>query len=279
MKTYSYTFEEIVNMLPVRDEEAHKGSCGKLLLIAGSKNMAGAAFLSAKAAYRSGAGLVYIYTTEANRVILQQLIPEAVLCTYEEGKADPDQVRELMKGKDAVAIGPGIGLSQEMLDTVSVVLQGDLPVCLDADGLNNVAKETVLLKRKRCPLVITPHLLEMTRVSHITMNELIAEKEKIASDFAKENALITVLKGHNTLVTDGKEMYVNHTGNHGMATGGSGDVLTGVIGSFLAQKMDPFAAAIAGVYLHGKAGDDAAVFYGKRSLMAGDIAEYVCRGL
>ncbi len=279
MKTYSYTLEEILERLPRRTDNAHKGSCGKLLLIAGSKNMAGAAYLAAKAAYRSGVGLVYIYTTEENRTILQTLIPEAVLHTYEGSCPSCEEVKQLMKGKDAVAVGPGIGISDEMQAVVRTVLDGKLPVILDADGLNNLSHMLAFLEKVQTPLVITPHPMEMARLCKQTVTEVLNDKAYTALSFSEKYHLITVLKDHHTLVTDGVGLYRNETGNHGMATGGSGDVLTGVIGSLLAQGMDPFEAAKTGVYLHGKAGDDAAAVYGKRSLMAGDIADYVFRGL
>lgn len=279
MKTYSYTYNEVIERLPVRTDDAHKGSCGKLLLIAGSKNMAGAAYLAAKAAYRSGVGLVYIYTTEENRTILQTLVPEAVLHTYEGSSPSCEEVKLLMRGKNAVAVGPGIGVSDQMQDIIRTILMENLPVVLDADGLNNLSHMMHLLDEKKASLVITPHPMEMGRLLGCTVHDVLKDKSASALFLSERYQLVTVLKDHHTLVTDGSEMYRNDTGNHGMATGGSGDVLTGVIGSLLSQGMDPFEAAKTGVFLHGKAGDDAAAVYGKRSLMAGDIAEYVFRGL
>lgn len=279
MKRYSYTWEDAVKRLPERTDNAHKGNCGKLFLIAGSKNMAGASFFAAKAAYRSGAGLVYIYAPEANRVILQQMIPEAVLITYPDEMPDAEEVRHLMKGKQAVAIGPGIGDYDIWKDVIGSVLQSGLPVVMDADALNVSARLLLLQDVRNCELVITPHPLEMARLCGCDIAQVTEKLEETAVRFSKEHAVTVVLKDHHTVVTDGNEIYRNLTGNYGMATGGSGDVLTGVLGSLLAQKMPAFEAAKLAVCLHGKAGDDAAEVYGKRALMAGDIADYLMRGL
>lgn len=278
---YSYSYQDVIERLPVRKSDAHKGSCGKTLLIAGSRNMCGAAYLSAKAAYRSGVGLVYIYTEECNRIILQQLIPEAVLITYDENNWDPEQLNRLMQGMDSVAIGPGLGQSQVKLKILKEVLKAnEKKRILDADALNILAANPQLWQFLNTPVVITPHLKEMQRLNGMSMSEMKDNLTETACVFSEEYHVITVLKDEHTRVSDGSEdCYVNCTGNHGMATGGSGDVLTGVIAGFTAQGLELFEAAKLGVCVHGMAGDRVKEIRGARSMMAGDIADAILYGI
>lgn len=279
MRIQPYKEWELKEKLPPRFEDSNKGSYGRLLLAAGSRNMCGAAYLAGKAAYRSGVGLVYIYTEECNRVILQELLPEAVLITYQPERWDRSQLETALQGKTAVAAGPGLGKSTCAGEILQTILKNRLPKVLDADALNLLASHPQWYKLAQDSFVVTPHPMEMSRLTGIPVKEIQEHRSKIALDYAREHHLVTVLKGNHTVVTDGLDEYINNTGNHGMATGGSGDVLTGVIGAFLAQKMDLFEAARLGVYVHGLAGDTVRKERGTYSMMAGDIADRILYGI
>lgn len=279
MQIKSYEEWELKSLLPARKEESNKGDYGKLLLIAGSRNMCGAAYLAGKAAYRSGTGLVYIYTEECNRIILQERLPEAVLITYDPEQWDSSQLEKAMQGKSAVAAGPGLGQSGCSERIIQMVLKSRLPKVLDADALNLLAVHPEWYEHAVRPFVVTPHPMEMSRLTGIPVKEIQQHRGKVAMDYAREHEVISVLKGNGTIVTDGIDEYVNQSGNHGMATAGSGDVLTGIIGAFLAQQMNCFEAARLGVYVHGLAGDKARKERGSYSMMAGDIAEYILYGI
>lgn len=279
MQIEPYEESELKSLLPPRREESNKGDYGKLLLIAGSRNMCGAAYLAGKAAYRSGTGLVYIYTEECNRVILQERLPEAVLITYEPEKWDDSQLEKSLQGKSAIAVGPGLGQSACAGKIIQTVLKSTLPKVLDADALNLLAAHPKWYELAVHPFVVTPHPMEMSRLTRIPVKEIQESRRDVAMSYAREHGVISVLKGNRTIVTDGTDEYVNQTGNHGMATAGSGDVLTGIIGAFLAQHMNCFEAARLGVYVHGLAGDTARKKRGSYSMMAGDIAEYILYGV
>ena len=279
MQIKSYQQWELKEKLPPRTENSNKGDYGKLFLIAGSRNMCGAAYLAGKAAYRSGVGLVYIYTEECNRVILQELLPEAVLITYQPDEWKKEQLLEALGGKTAIAIGPGIGRSSCAEDILQEVLQSDLPKVLDADALNILSEHPEWYETSHKPYIVTPHPMEMSRLTGLTISDIQAHRRECAFTFARDHHLITVLKGSHTIVTDGIDEFVNESGNHGMATAGSGDVLTGIIGAFLAQKMDPFEAARLGVFVHGLAGDEAKKERGTYSMMAGDIVKHILYGI
>lgn len=278
---YGYSNEEIIKKLPKRWEDSHKGSYGKVLIAAGSRNMCGAAYLAGKAAYRSGAGLVYLYTEECNRVILQQLLPEAVLLTYDKEHWDREEFRQFIEGKDALAVGPGLGTDPVKVEIVREIVRANgKKRILDADALNILAACPQIWSDLKEPLVITPHLKEMERLSKKAVTEIKADLAGTAKEFSRTHGVITVLKDARTRVSDGgPDCFVNGTGNHGMATGGSGDVLTGVIAGLAAQNLDLFEAAVLGVAVHGMAGDLAAKLRGARSIMAGDIADAVLYGI
>lgn len=279
MQIQSFKQWELKEKLPARFDLSNKGDYGKLLLIAGSYNMCGAAYLSAKAAYRSGVGLVYIYTEDCNRVILQQLIPEAVLITYQQDTWTEEHLLNAMKGKTAIVTGPGLGQSECAGKLVQTVLKSKLPKLLDADALNLLSKNPAWYKYAKGSFIITPHPGEMSRLIDMSVEEVQKNRSETANHFSRKHHVITVLKGNRTVVTDGVNEYINTSGNHGMATAGSGDVLAGIIGTFLAQKMDLFESAALGVYVHGLAGDEARKVRGSYSLMASDIVEYILYGI
>lgn len=249
--------DDLAREFPKRKRNSHKGTYGKVLLIAGSRGMSGAAYLSAKAAYAVGAGLVQIYTTEDNRVILQQLLPEAIVSTYrtfEKVKLD-----ELLEWADVVEIGCGLGKSETSRQLVSHTLHcSKIPCVVDADGLNLLAENMEWLTETKAKLVLTPHMKEMTRLLHCDMNELLAARFQKLREFTEQFRQVTVLKDSRTLVASKDEnFYLNLSGNASMAKGGAGDVLAGVITGLMAQNMQCCKAAFLGVYLHGLAGDAA----------------------
>ena len=258
--------------LPPRTADSNKGTFGKACLVAGSKNMCGAAYLSGKAAYLTGTGLVKIISQECNREILQTLLPEAVLGTMEGFQETI--LREAFSWASAVAVGPGLSTEKWAKDIVknALALQST-PLVLDADGLNILAGHLDWLQGVKHPVVLTPHLGEMARLTGLSIEEIKLGRLSVAKEFAKKHHVILVLKDARTIITDGKLTFINDTGNSGMATGGSGDVLTGIITGLLAQHMEPLRAAAFGVYLHALAGDQASKQKGEAGMLSGDLLE------
>lgn len=248
---------EDLKQIPARKPYSNKGTYGKVLVAAGHKNMAGAAFFSGKAAYATGAGLVKLYTEEDNRVILQQQIPEAVLRTYEPDTWTREELKQEIKWASVIAAGPGMGTGQTAQNQIRTILKyAKVPVVLDADGLNIASEHKEWLKEAWAPVIVTPHLGEMARLVQKSIFDIQKQLLQVALEFAEEYNVICVLKDARTIIAmpDGRA-YINDSGNNGMATAGAGDVLTGVIAGLLAQGMEPQKAAVLGVYLHGCAGD------------------------
>lgn len=261
--------------IPARPDHSNKGTFGKVLVIAGTVNMAGAACFSAKAAYRTGAGLVRVLTHESNRVILQSLVPEAVLTTYEEKDSDLRVVKECLEWASVIVLGPGIGQSTFSKVLVETVLShASVPCIIDADGLNLIARERYDLSKCTCDLILTPHLGEMARLIKSDTSAIAEDLIFAASNYAKQSGKVVVLKDARTVtaVPNG-EIYINCSGNSGMATAGSGDVLTGIIAGLLCQGCSIAQSAYTGVYLHGLAGDFMSQKLCRESLMASDIIE------
>lgn len=262
----------VLNILPDRDPLAHKGDFGKVLLICGSKGYTGAAALAAMGALRCGAGLVYlgvpesIYTIEAVKLtepIVFSLPDENGMLSVEAGNV----LKAKMEGMDAVLIGPGLGQGEGCAAAVRMVLerfQG--PVVLDADGINLLKKHKDILRGRTGPTILTPHEGEFTRLAGP-----IADRLENAADFAREFGVIVLLKGHNSVITDGKEYYINPTGNPGMAVGGSGDILAGMITALLGQGVPALEAAACGAWLHGAAGDICAREIGQYGMIPSDM--------
>ena len=237
--------------------------------------MAGAAYLSAKAAYATGAGLVQIYTPKENRVVLQQLLPEAIITTYQD--YNETEVIRLLDWADVVGIGCGLGTDRVAQELVAAVLQyGSCPCVIDADGLNILAKHMEWLLHARQSLILTPHMKEMSRLLSCTLEELATERISRLVSFAEVNAVVCVLKDARTLVAKRDEnIYLNTSGNSAMAKGGSGDVLAGIIAGILAQGAESYKASCLGVYLHGLAGDKAREKKGSYSVLASDLIDTV----
>lgn len=278
-KVDTFTLEkDILPDLPKRPRNGNKGTFGRVLIVAGSSAMYGACYLSALAALRMGVGLVEIFTHEVNRIAVQTMLPEAILHTYADGDVDFDKLMKLTERADCVIIGPGLSANDTAVSLVKKVLTYcTKPVVADADALNCIAmhKELQELCKKRADdsLIITPHPGELSRLTGISVKDLKADYLNVVKAFANENHLTIVGKDAGTVVSDGKYTYINQTGNSGMATAGSGDVLSGIIGGLCAQKERVFDAAWKGVCIHGKAGDYALQNNNAYSLIAGDIAE------
>lgn len=277
MNSFSYSIEDLKELLPKREENSNKGSCGRVLIIGGSPCMSGAPYFSAKAAYRTGCGLVEIFTHKDNRVILQTLIPEAVLSVWGE-TIDFDKLEASIKKADAIAIGMGLSTNDEALGILKFTIEkANAPLVIDADALNLIAKNKDLLNNINCNAIITPHPLEMSRLSGVEVNRITSNIPSFAKDFANANEVICVLKDHHTAVVHPHEdeIYINQSGNSGMSTGGSGDVLDGIIAGLLAQDVKPYISATLGVYIHGLAGDVASEKLSAYSVMASDIIDAI----
>ncbi len=275
---------QIVEQIPrleTRAPDAHKGDFGKVCIIAGSLGMSGAAALAGHAALRAGAGLVRVATPEGVLPIVASLYPcfttiplpqdDAGRITTPAVEAILDAVRE----NDVMAFGPGLGTSSDLRSILQLLLEQEgLRLVIDADGLNNLAALEQWFVGLRAKLLLTPHPGEMRLLWPSVFREAIpGDRKELAARVAKETRTVVVLKGAGTVVTDGERLYVNKTGNPGMATAGSGDVLTGVITALLGQGLSDFDAAVLGVHVHGLAGDIAAEKTGQVGLIATDIAE------
>lgn len=270
---------EDLSRLPKRLPWSNKGMCGNVLLIAGSEGMSGAACLSAEAAYRMGSGLIRVLTPECNRTVIQSRLPEAVVTAYQNTEDAIEKLPHAMEWADIIGIGPGLGMAKSaraLLQTVLEAWAGSLVI--DADGLNLLAAypelQTLLLNRAK-PVIVTPHIGEMARLVQKTKQQVLDDRIACCRNYAKSHHLICAEKDARTVISDGKQVYINTSGNAGMATGGSGDVLTGMICGLLAQKVEPLDATVFGVYLHGLAGDAAAAAFGEHAMLAGDLIRQI----
>ena len=268
---FTYDIEDLPDILPKRKKDSNKGSYGKVLVVAGSKNMAGAAILSAKAAIRSGAGLVKVLTCECNRNIIQTSVPEALISTYEEN----DDLEMLVKSEilwaDVVIVGPGLSMSEKARKIVGIICDNiTTTLILDADALNIIADENKVIP---VGAIITPHLKEMSRLINKPVSDIKENKIEVAREYARTNNIVVILKDSKTVASNGEKVYINSSGNNGMATGGSGDVLTGIIGAYLAQTDSIFDFCCAGVFVHGRAADIFVEKYNPYALTPTDIIE------
>lgn len=272
---FTYDKEDFIR-LPLRPADGNKGTFGKVLLIAGSKNMSGACLLAGESIYRTGAGLVRIMTVEENRILLQDKLPEAVLVTYNAEQYPKQELEESVAWADCIAVGPGLSQNKVAEEIVETILHSAKPLVLDADAINIIARNTSyqrLLKEKN-NVILTPHIGEFARLSGKTTTEIKSNIIETAHTFAREYDVILVCKDARTIVCNAEEqIYINTSGNAGMATAGAGDVLTGIIAGLVAQRMELYEAAALGVYIHGMAGDMAAQKYNEYYLMAGTLIE------
>ena len=270
-----YTLEksDLSKLLPERKKNSHKGSYGKILMITGSKGMSGASYLSARAAYISGGGLVQIYTEESNRTILQQQLPEAIVSTYAE--YEEETLKSLLDWADVLCIGCGLGKSRTAEQILSYVMKhAQIPCVIDADGLNLLAEHMELLAEVETPVVLTPHMKEMAGLLNCTISELGKNRFFMLQEFTSSYQVVCALKDARTLVAEkDRQMFLNTAGNSAMAKAGSGDVLSGVITGLLAQHMTAYDAAVSGVFLHACGGDQARKVRGAYSVLAEDLTE------
>ena len=270
---------DILRILPDREEDTHKGSFGRILLLCGSKGFTGAAALAARGALRSGAGLVFLGVPESIYAIEAVKLDEPVVFPLpdKEGKLSEAAISEILErlpNLDAVLIGPGLGQSQGTFLVVKAVLENfSGPVVLDADGINVLAAHKDILRGRTAPTILTPHAGEFARLGGAVNDGRISA----AVDIARDLGVIVLLKGHRTVITNGETVYVNCTGNPGMAVGGSGDVLAGIIVSFLGQGISPLEAAACAAWIHGAAGDLCAAKIGQYGMLPSDLVEVLPR--
>ena len=271
--------EKVLKILPDRDPFAHKGKFGKILLLCGSEGYTGAAALASMGALRSGAGLVFLGVPRSIYAIEAVKLTEPVVFPLPDadGKLSCEAIPEILERlpkMDAVLVGPGLGQSEGVLEVVKTVLeQATCPAVLDADGINMVAKHMDILRGRTAPTILTPHDGEFARLGGVIGADRVAAAEQMA----RELGCIMLLKGHHTVITDGSGTYINHTGNPGMAVGGSGDVLAGIIVSLLGQGIAPLEAAACGAWLHGAAGDRCAAELGQYGLLPTDMLNILPR--
>ena len=268
--------------IPARENNSQKGDYGKVLIIAGSRSMTGAAYLAAQSAVTAGSGLVTLGLCEELNSIMEVKTTEAMTLPLkgENGHISADAVNlilDKLNGFDAVLIGPGLGRSGDIERILEQVLKySKIPVVVDADGINAAARNMDMLKNSSCPVIFTPHAVEMSRLTGYDKDYIEENRFEVSAEFAEKYGASILLKGHHTLVTapDGIQ-YINITGNPGLATGGSGDVLAGILVSLAARGADETCAAAMAAYIHGLAGDIAAVKYSMESVTAQRVMECI----
>ncbi len=277
------TIPSIERKLPIhRDPQAHKGSFGRVLVIAGSRGFTGASALTSMGALKIGAGLVYLAVPESLNDIMEVKLTEVITISVSDSEGAFDirsliDLREHIEKCDVVILGPGIGTSSPTkLFVWKLLEEAKKPMVIDADGLNCLVGHLNLLKNYPADVVITPHPGEMARLMGISTSQVQEDRLGVAEKFARENGIVVVLKGARTIIAspDGRS-FINPTGNPGMATGGTGDVLTGMIGGLIAQGLDPVDASCVGVFLHGLSGDIVSLKKGELSLIASDLLEAI----
>ena len=274
------TPEMVAERFSPRPEDSHKGMFGRLLTVCGSYGMAGAAMLCARGALRSGVGLLTVAVPQSVYSIVASEVPEAVFLPLaeREGRLSSTAtacVQDAADGATAVVVGPGIGRGETQTATVEMLIREcTRPVLLDADGINAIDPHILMEETVSAPIILTPHPGEMARLLGKSVDWVQDNRLEIARRVADEWGVTLVLKGHHTLVSaPGRPVLENVTGNPGMSTGGCGDVLSGIIGALAAQGMDPYYAAMCGVYLHGAAGDRAAKRLSQHSMLPSDLIE------
>ena len=277
------TRDRIQSCLPPRMPDAHKGTTGHVLVVAGSPGKTGAAAMTAISALRSGAGLVTLGIAETLNPVLESQVLEAITAPLPEtqpgvlGESALDTIINLMEGKKCVTIGPGLGQAEKTKNLVQIIVKSStIPLVVDADGLNSLAGRTQILKNARAPVILTPHPGEMARLMDTGVGAVQQDRIKCARDFATGFNVHVILKGARTVIAhpDGR-VFINPTGNAGMASGGMGDVLTGIIAGLIVQGLSPEDACRAGVYLHGAAADSLVETIGPYGYLAGDVMKAI----
>ncbi len=287
IKTFLVEQEDIRRRLPQRPPAAHKGDFGKILVLAGSSGMTGAATLASLAALRVGGGLTILCIPRSLNAILEEKLTEVMtkpLPETPQGTLSLDaeaEIDALLEWADVLAIGPGLSTVPETGELIRrIVKKTTIPMVIDADGLNAISGREDILEKKKTPRIITPHYGELSRLNGLSIDDIAKNRIEVARESASRFGGTVVLKGAPTVIghSDGY-VYVNSTGNSGMATPGTGDVLTGMVVGFLAQGCSTLDASLCGVYLHGLAGDTGAQAVGQRSLIAGDLIDFLSGAL
>jgi NAD(P)H-hydrate epimerase len=273
----------VSDILKPRTRDCHKGSCGHVLVLAGSPGKTGAAYMTAMGALRAGAGLVTLGIPESLNNIMEVKTTEIMTYPLPEtasktlGENSYNETTGLMKGKAVLVLGPGLGVNRQAREFVLRIIENStIPLLIDADGLNNIGGHTDILKRASVPLIITPHPGEMAKLIGMDVKSIQSDRVGVASEFSTRHNVITVLKGAGTITArpDGS-IYINTSGNPAMATAGTGDILSGIIAGFIGQGYDAFNASIAGTYIHGLAGDTVAKRIGETGMVATDLLEEI----
>lgn len=275
-----YIKKDVVRKIfPDRDDNSNKGSFAKVLNIAGSVNYSGAAFLSSVSALKTGAGFVSL---ACPNIIINRIAPSMPEVTYipletaKEGCISENNSTDFIKNYDVISIGCGLSVNENTINFFKKLLSeitGEKKLIIDADGINILAKlnDNFILKNA----IITPHPMELSRLLKVDIKEILDNREKYARITAEKFECVTVLKGHNTIITDVNNLFINTSGNSALAKAGSGDVLTGIIAGMLSQHLTLFEAAKVGVFLHGLAGEIASEDLTKYSVLASDVINYI----
>ncbi|NLK98096.1 NAD(P)H-hydrate dehydratase [Defluviitalea saccharophila] len=278
--------EEVSSFIPPRFPRSNKGTYGRVQVIAGSKGMTGAAALTCKGAFKIGAGLVSLGVPKSINDVLEEKLTEVITIPIreEDGKLcreSFDDIKPCLDKATVIAAGPGIGQGPQIIEFMErLIKHARIPLVIDADGINAIAKKIDMLRNLKVPVVLTPHPGEMGRLMNKSTEEVLANPIDTVREFCHKWNVILVLKDAKTIVGDPDgQIYINMTGNPGMATAGSGDVLTGIIAGLIGQNLNPYKAAVLGTFLHGKAGDLAAAELGQHGMLAGDICNYVPKAI
>ncbi len=277
--------EVIKDALKPKEFDIHKGKNGSLTVCAGSIGLTGAAYLSCSAAMKSGCGLVTLCCADSLNCIFEIKLTEVMTKAVKSkngiiSKKAYRDIKEKLNKSDAILYGPGLSQDKNIQKlTHKLIKTNDKPIVIDADGLNAIAKNTDILNSLKSPAILTPHIGEFSRLTGYESDYILKNPHETALEFSKKYGVILVLKSHKTIVTDGAELYENILGNPGMAKGGSGDVLSGIIASFLAQGCSPMLSALTGVYIHSLSADLAVQKYGEYSLLPSDIIDHINKSI
>lgn len=271
--------QDVKNLLTNRKSDSHKGTYGRIGFLGGSPGMAGSIYMASLASLRSGAGLTYIIAPKSIADILsiksnEQIIKQISCHSFCRDDNIKNQILSTSENLDVLAIGPGMGQGKDLHILLDEIIKNTkMKLVIDADGINAISKDLNILNANK-EIILTPHLGEFARLSKLSVDEIKKDKVILAKNFAKTYNLVLVLKSNETIITDGDKLYINKIGNPGMATAGSGDVLTGIISTLL-HRLDAYDAAVLGVYIHSLAGDLAASDFGEESIIASDIINYL----
>lgn len=250
-----FMMEEAVirKSIKMRDNYSHKGDYGKVFIVAGSGGFTGAAYICAQGAVRSGAGLVTLCCSEEIQPILSSKLVEAMTMSFNQ----KEKIEEMIEKSDVIAIGPGMGNNEVTYELLQQVINNSTkPVVIDADGINGLKNRVDILKNRKCEVIITPHLGEMARITGLSIDYIKENRIEVSKKFARDYKVIVLLKGYNTVITDGNTTIINPTGNSAMASGGMGDCLTGMISSFIGQGYEPMKATYIAAFIHGYCGEE-----------------------